>query len=522
MNAAHTREIGDYLALARRRWVWITACVLVGALLAAGYVSLAPQTWVSTAKVLVKATEVTSEGAVGARTVDALNLDTEAQLVSSQPVATLAGESIGSDLTPVALASRVTVSVPPNTTVLGISYSAASAEEAQAGATAFAEAYLALRREEAQTALQADVDRLRGLVNRTRRTIEDTSVEIARLGPSERADRAFLLARRATSASQLSSYTAQLAPLAGSEIDTGSVIVDAGVPLAPSDPDPRVVIPAGIVLGLLLGLALAAWRERADRRVHAVADVERLFGAPVLAALTMGRRGEGARFEHDVSALLHTLRASGRETREVVTVVAPGDGDLATHLTYSLADAAARGGERSVLLSRPGSAIVARRRDRPPGPPPLLELTDYAEAGALVDGTLSSTVLRAEVTGLLERHDLIWLGMPHDDPSLDIPALARLLDLGVVVVSLGVSRRDEVAAALADLSAARVSRVVLVSVDLGRRGWRRRAAGADGAFQARTAGARGGAAPQPRHGAGSPSGPGAPMLRDPDSVGGRR
>ena len=39
-----------------------------------------------------------------------------------------------------------------------------------------------------------------------------------------------------------------------------------------------VLLPAGLMAGLVLGLGLAAWRERSDRRIHTGAELERLFG----------------------------------------------------------------------------------------------------------------------------------------------------------------------------------------------------------------------------------------------------
>ena len=95
LTAAHARDVGDYVSLVRRRWTWVLGSVLVCAALATMFLSVAEQTFVSSSKVLVKSTVGTSS-AVGDRTNDAINLDTEAQLVTSESVAERAGELLGS------------------------------------------------------------------------------------------------------------------------------------------------------------------------------------------------------------------------------------------------------------------------------------------------------------------------------------------------------------------------------------------------------------------------------------------
>ncbi len=88
--------------------------------------------------------------------------------------------------------------MPPNTTVLAISFPALTAEDAQDGASAFAQAYLEKRpttprNSSRRTSTGSEPAR------RESEQIQDTSVAIARLhGPGESADRAFMMARRST------------------------------------------------------------------------------------------------------------------------------------------------------------------------------------------------------------------------------------------------------------------------------------------------------------------------------------
>ena len=395
-TAAHARELGDYVSLVRRRWIGVVASVLVGLTLSLGYLSVAQQTYVSTSKLLVKSTG-SVETSVGARTSDAINLDTEAQLVQSEPVAARAGELLASDQKPVALAQHVTVSVPPNTTVLAISFQAGSAADAQDGASAFAQAYLEERQATAQESLDADITRLQGQIEEVQQQIQDTSVAIARVATArDNADRAFLMARRENLSNQLASYNAELAPLVGAVVDPGEVISEAQMPAAPVDPNPMVIIPAGLMGGLVVGLGIAVLRERFDKRIHTRADIERLFGMVPLTDLVARGRGKFARIDHDVRAFYHSLRANGPESGEVVTLVGPDAGDTAEHLSYAVASLAARSGSPTVYLNRPDSPVLETRR-RLPEKGEALDLPTYEDLGVMADGEIRSTLLREEL-----------------------------------------------------------------------------------------------------------------------------
>src|SRR5262252_7782826 len=110
----------DYTGVLRRRWWVVAVCAVVGLLGAAAYLLVAPKTYTATATVFVKTTGAdVGDGITGNRTSGALvNLDTEAQLVTSGTVATIAGWSMHSSLTSWELAKQVTVTVPPNSQVM--------------------------------------------------------------------------------------------------------------------------------------------------------------------------------------------------------------------------------------------------------------------------------------------------------------------------------------------------------------------------------------------------------------------
>jgi len=129
----------------RRRWVIagaLTCAVAIGAL---GYTLIAPQGYAATAAVLAAptATSRTQQTPAGAVVQMAtVNLDTEAQLVTSATVTMLAAHLMHSSLPPTQLSSGVTVAVPPNSAVLNITCHAPTATAAATCANAFAKAYV--------------------------------------------------------------------------------------------------------------------------------------------------------------------------------------------------------------------------------------------------------------------------------------------------------------------------------------------------------------------------------------------
>ena len=75
---------------------------------------------------------------------------------------------------------------------------------------------------------------------------------------------------------------------------TVTVADAATVPRGPARPKPKLYAAVAFVLGLALGLALAGLRERLDRRLRTVEDLEELVSAPVLARIPRRSRGEAS------------------------------------------------------------------------------------------------------------------------------------------------------------------------------------------------------------------------------------
>ena len=261
-----TATLGEFADAMKRRWWLLAVGALLGLALGAAYLFVAPKTYIATATVLVNPVGEFFDNTVdGARTNSGINLDTEAQLVRSQAVSSVAQAKIGTDEKVGQLVQRVTVTVPPNTNVLRISFTAATKEKAAAGAAAYAEAYLENRRASAEEFNAALVGTLRQRVT----TLEKKS---------ELADRVQL----ENILGEINAINLRLSDII-TAITPGTIISDPLPPNRPASPNQLLVLFSGLAFGLLMGLLGVAASERRDGRIYDWRIVERRLDLPVLA-----------------------------------------------------------------------------------------------------------------------------------------------------------------------------------------------------------------------------------------------
>src|SRR5215467_9190840 len=147
-------EAADYVGVLRRRWWIIVACACIGVVGAFAYVTVAPKSYTATASVNVNPNAAT------------VNLDTEAQVVTSTAVATSAGKLLHSTLTPYKLSAQINVTVPPNSSILDIACTASTAVGAADCANDFAKAYLQNRQQSAVNYVQGQLNTLQQQVTK--------------------------------------------------------------------------------------------------------------------------------------------------------------------------------------------------------------------------------------------------------------------------------------------------------------------------------------------------------------------
>ncbi|UPK74332.1 Wzz/FepE/Etk N-terminal domain-containing protein [Nocardioidaceae bacterium SCSIO 66511] len=457
-------ELGDYASFAKRRWRWILCGLLLGVIVGAAYLQLAPKTYTSTAKVLVSATSTDTEPTGGVSSSEGINLDTEAQLVRSVAVAEGAGEELDDPSDPVELASKVTVTVPANTTVLVIAFEASSPAEAQAGAAAFAQSYLDNRATTAQDAVDADIASLRDRVDDLTDQLSQTSEEIR--ATDDTAQLSVLRARRMQLTAQLDTLNTQLSPLEGTVQRPGTIIVDPQQPSSPTSPRPLLVMVSTVLLGLLGSLAAAVLREKLDRRPHTRHDLERNYGLPVMADVRVFDTVTGVVEAPlpEVRSLYHSIIAAyGGSTRSVL-VCGPGDQSAASAISSTLAALSAQTGTITVHVREPSDSAGVRSEARDIDRRGALSRTDHSTLGIASRGELRHRRIRPVLDDLEAKYDLTILDLPTGDPSFDLPLLGRHVDLVLIVVDLGNTGRDEMEAVVDDVKKVGATDVAGVAV----------------------------------------------------------
>ncbi|MGJ6961041.1 Wzz/FepE/Etk N-terminal domain-containing protein [Streptosporangium sp. G11] len=294
-------DLADYASFLRRRWLIVVSLLLTGAGGAAALLWLTPPSYTASGQVLVTATgsqEQTNQVTIRQR--EPLNLDTEAQVARSAVVAAKARHLFGG------LPCPAEVSVPPNTSVLEISCSAADPKAAASGASAYALAYLAQRRESSTQTLTAQIGAVLVKLKQINASLTRVATTLPGLGRGT-TERALALQRQNVLARQVHSLTARYDALKTVAVTPGSVISQAVAPTEPTAPRPPLYLGSGLMAGLLCGVGTAWLRDRLDTALRTAADLRRLTG---LDAVNVGET-------HGLTGAVLVVAVPGTSSREV-------------------------------------------------------------------------------------------------------------------------------------------------------------------------------------------------------------
>jgi capsular polysaccharide biosynthesis protein/Mrp family chromosome partitioning ATPase len=449
--------LGEYGGAFRRRW-WVVALgVVFGLALAAVYLLLVPKTYVSTASVLVNPIGGSADNAVtDARTNSGINLDTEAQLVTSQAVSAEAQVFLQTPEIVGQLVQHVAVQVPPNTNVLRISFAGSTPEEARDGASAYANGYLKNRRQTAADSLDQQETAIK-------RQIEVLQNQLTVATPEE------------TQGLQTSLEALRLryGQVIGSDVDPGEIISEALIPRRPASPNASLILASGLALGLLFGLAGLFLLERRDGRCYDWPTVERRLGLAVLADIP-GTQGDPAPlFEpHSAGAeafaeLRNALLVGLGSERATLVIAAPTNGFSADVVVANLGVALARSGHETtivvadeasqipVLFGLPATeGLTEVLRERVSLASALQEWPDVKTLRVLPAGHgLHSEVTDLEGSGVGElmgdlanrSHFVIVRARPTDEAA-DAQFFGRFARAAIPAIEIGRTVRDSVAA----------------------------------------------------------------------------
>jgi len=389
-------EAADYTGVLRRRWWIVLALACVGLLGAFGYVTVAPKAYTATTTVYVAATAADQGGQLAnSRTNGTVNLDTEAQIVQSSAVASIAAKKLNSPRTPYQLSKDVAVTVPPNSQVLNISCTASTGTGAAACANAFASAYLENRSAAAASYVNTQLKSLQAKASSLQKAVTDLSSKISGL-PKNSPTRLNDQAIRGSDQNQLHLITVRIGTLTSQLADTsgGNIITPAGTPSKPSSPKKSLVLPSGLVAGLVAGLIVAFVWDRRDKRIHDAKSVERALDLPVMLSLPKDAFGQQvslaaprSRIGQEFNELAHAVAATLGDGNHVLLVAGASQGPAASVIAANLAATMARTHPDVVLVCADLNTSVA---------PELLGLD---RAPGLVDVIMGDASVREVVRG---------------------------------------------------------------------------------------------------------------------------
>lgn len=459
-------DLLDYVEVIRRRAAIILGGIAIGIAVSLALSLARTPVYVGRAEVLVEP----PGGAQGMRLSQLVSVETEARLIDSAVIAERAAEALGVSAPVTELLERVSVTTSPDTLVLTIAYSDPDPKRAAAGANAFADAYLAYKREstladiaEQRSAVEAQITELRRQEDKQARLLEDLTPGTARYRAAQDA-----LNRLDV---QITLLLSQLADLP-STVNPGQVILPATVPSSPASPKTILDVLVGSFLGLFVGLVGAFARDRLDDRVRDRRDLVAYLPTEILTYIPHARQPrDGLLLESDPrspaaeafrAARTTVMALAARDAARVLAILSPlereGKTTAAANLGAALGHADQRVAVVSADLRRPriheafhmpnerGLAEILRGELpvddalRASGTPNVWVLPAGEPPNRPAE-LLQSPRLRETLERLRSSFDLVILDCPPVLGLSDCLAIVPHVDAAIMVIAVDRSRR---------------------------------------------------------------------------------
>jgi Mrp family chromosome partitioning ATPase len=249
-----------------------------------------------------------------------------------------------------AVAAEVTGTVDPTTGALSVTATDSNAQQAQAVARAYSQAYV----DETQALVQSQSDKISTVLGSLN----------SKLAALETQPQNGLIAAQITALEQ----TASSLETEQENIQVGepyaSIQVAAGLPGAPTGLSKSKLGAIGLIAGLLVGIGIALARDQFDNRLRTTPDIESVTKAPILAELPEDsdvRSGKVAiamvqapqsLMAESVRELRTSLRVILNDTPcPIIVVTSPESSDGKTFVTANLAAAWAMSGSKVIVVS---------------------------------------------------------------------------------------------------------------------------------------------------------------------------
>lgn len=485
MNTPPTRdswELADYGRVLRRRWWVVAVLACIGLAIGAAAYKVAPKSYTATASVYVNSLPTDTHTVPGS-----VDMDTEAQLVQSNAVANVASSDMSyRPMSPSKLASAITVTVPANTNLLDITCQASPARRASDCANATAAAYLSVRLGNATSIMRGELAALKtkagsilpqvAKAKALRHSSSGTSSSITNELQAKYAASQFNVL-----VSHINSMTAQLASLqAPNNTTAGRIQQLAHPPSSPSSPKKLVLLPSGLLGGLIVGLIAALCLEVRDDRFRDGRDLRSVMAQPVLADFAAKRESyrdavqadsgfaelaeyvattpdegclvllvAGATPEAGTSYVAANLAATLSALRPDVFLVSAAPGAT---LVPSLLGLRSRTGLTGLVA---GKTMVDKVARSPRGFPEL-RVVGPGGAGSATAPSNTYTARRRLITELRTQARYAIVESPLSSEASPAFSLAEFADAAIVVVEASNTRRRELDSWLRHLERIRI------------------------------------------------------------------
>jgi capsular exopolysaccharide synthesis family protein len=470
-----------------RRWI-IIVVVLATVGLSLAYSAATTRVYEGTADLLLSpplpATILQANNAAQPNAI--VDVPTQIQVIESASVADIVRKTIPD-------APAVTAAQVGATTVVTVSVESPDPQLAARSATAYANAYLRLQRQQTAATLTAASALLQQHLNALQATITQVHDEVAAVGTSNagvQAELSSLQAALQTEAegiqSQLTTYGFFAQTQAG---ESGQVVTAASVPTKPVKPKTGEYALLAAILGLALGIGVALIVETFDDGIREREDLERASDHQTIlglvpeipdwrypeAAYLVSRSAPRSSPAEAYRSLRTAIQFLGLE-RSIRTLqfTSPSGPEGKTTTLANLAVVIAQAGLRVVIvdcdLRRPRlhdffglsnrigfTSVLLQERtlEEALEPVPGLENLRILASGPippnpseLISGAHAAELLQA----LGEDADLVLIDSPPVLPLSDAVALAGQVDAVALVAAAGVSTRSQVSRSLQRLA----------------------------------------------------------------------
>lgn len=518
-NSTEELELGDYVAILRRRWIFVLLPVLIVPWAAFFLSTSQPDRFVSEARVLLGDTAAQEAVDAGSQSTSFRNrvLENELRLATGDAADAEVASLFDVDVENVPTA---TVTAESNADILVFRATSQNPETAANVANAWATAYLDLKAEQTQSSIDGAVTQLETKLTDLQTEREEVRSELSlledRLAGATDTTREQAQLRVDREESRISGSVtlidAQIEATAASITDltlsadlslgSGPRVIGAATPAGSSSnaPASRNIV-LGLVIGSILGAALALLRENLDNAVRTPQDLEQL-GLIHLGSIPLDKNTEGRELGlaslddlespqtaayQKVRSALEFIAFEKDLTSLVVTSALQGEGKTTT--SANLATVMAQANKRTILidgdLRRPRIHKVFKTPQSPGMTNVVLDPSTLSEAAWPVPSLAESLVVLP--AGSLPPHPASFLASPAfgssikrmtslgdftiiDGPPLlpvaDTLTLAQHVSGVLIVVDAGRTSQDDLQRAVASLTqaGAQIIGAVLIGV----------------------------------------------------------